>query len=333
MKKADVIIIGKGPAGISAAIYLARAKKSVIVIGKDFGSLEKAHSIDNYYGLEKSLTGLELAERGVSQAERLGVSIHTAEVTVIEPLYPSSSDTKEQFKVIAAEPGQNETTSTKTLEFTGQSLLIATGKERTGLRIPGFEDYKGKGISFCAACDGFFYKGKQLAVIGNGTFAATELNYLYNVTKDIRLFTNGKDLEEGVKELLPAEVPVIKDTITSIRGSSPSGDGGVVSGICTAPKNKNGDESTCKLYQVQGIFVALGTAGAASFAAHLGLQTREGTDSGSLLVNDDFSTAIPGIYSAGDATGGFLQIAKAVSDGAHAATSLIKYLNQSRLAK
>jgi len=317
----DVIIIGKGPAGISASLYLARAKKKVLVIGKDFGSLEKTHLIENYYGLERPLSGIELAKRGVEQAEHLGVTVLSAEVTSIEGIYPPNKETGENFKVTA------------TTEFTSKTLLIATGKERTGLRVPGFEEYKGRGISFCATCDGFFYKGKTLAVIGNGAFAASELNYLYNLTKDITLYTNGKELEKGVKEMLPPDVPVITDTIHAINGTAPAEDGGIVSGISTAPDAKNGVETACKFRPAQGIFVALGTAGATSFAAHLGLQTGTGSETGSLVVNNDFSTTLDGIYAAGDAIGGFLQIAKAVNDGAQAGSSIVKKLNKTKNTK
>lgn len=323
----DVIIIGKGPAGISASLYLARAKKTVLVIGKDFGSLEKAHLIDNYYGLEQPISGIDLINRGIQQAERLGITVLTSEVTAVEALYPPNKETGENFKITATSIAQDDTDSDIT-EFSAKAVLIATGKERTGLRIPGFEEYKGHGISFCATCDGFFYKGKTLAVIGNGAFAAGELNYLYNLTKDITLYTNGKELEPGVKELLPADVPVITDIIHKIRGTDLAENNGVVSGLEIAPKAKDGVETACKFRTAQGIFVALGTAGAASFAAHLGLKTGEGPNNSSLVVDENFSTNIPGIYAAGDATGGLLQVAKAVSDGAIVAGAINKALNK-----
>jgi len=314
--KYDVIIIGKGPAGISASLYLARAKKSVLIIGKDFGALAKAHLIENYYGFEQPIAGIDLAKQGVQQAENLGVTVLTDEVTSVEGLYPPNKETGENFKVTA------------TTEFTAEAVIIATGKERTGLHVPGFEEYKGHGISFCATCDGFFYKGKTLAVIGNGAFAASELNYLYNLTKDITLYTNGTELEPGVKELLPPDVPVITENIHSINGTATADNAGIVSGLCTAPNAKNGVETACKFRPAQGIFIALGTAGAASFAAHLGLETGKGSNSSSLVVTEDFLTNIPGIYSAGDATGGFLQIAKAVNDGAQAGSAIVKALNK-----
>ncbi|OJF76629.1 MAG: hypothetical protein BKP49_05565 [Treponema sp. CETP13] len=332
-KHYDAIIIGKGPAGISASLYLVRAKKDVLVIGKDFGSLEKAHSIDNYYGLEKPLSGIELAKQGVEQAKKLGVTVLTAEVTATEMLYPPHPKTNANFTVKVAKRTSENEASTEEIEFTSSLILIATGKERTGLKIPGFEEYKGHGISFCATCDGFFYKGKTLAVIGNGAFAANELNYLYNLTKDITLYTNGKQLEEGVKEMLPPDVPVNTDNIHSINGTAPASEGGIVCSIATAPDAKNGVEFACRNRPVQGIFIALGTAGAASFAAHLGLQTGEGPNSSSLVVKHDFKTNIPGIYAAGDSTGGFLQVSKAVSDGAIAGSAMVRELNKIKAQK
>ena len=152
----DVIIIGKGPAGISAAIYLKRGNLDVLVVGKDKGSLQKAEAIENYFGFPEAISGSELLDRGVKQAERLGVEILTDEVVGIK---------QEETFILQTSNSELET----------RSILIATGMSRTGLKVKGFETLSGKGISFCAVCDGFFYKGKSLAVIGNGDYAASEM--------------------------------------------------------------------------------------------------------------------------------------------------------------
>ncbi|MFI3257592.1 MAG: FAD-dependent oxidoreductase [Spirochaetales bacterium] len=309
----DVIIIGKGPAGISASLYIARAKYKVLVLGKDFGALEKASAIENYYGFAKPISGIDLAQAGVEQARAFGVEVETDEVTAIEQVFAENASAGEgtnrpQFKI---------TTGTEK-EYLASAVLIATGKQRTGLRVAGFEEYQGHGISFCAVCDGFFYRDKKIGVIGSGVYAAAEINHLFRLSKDIVLFTNGQAPDDEAKSQLPDEVVIVESAITAIKGSAPANEGGIVSAIET----KDGE------YAVQGIFVAIGTAGASSFAAKLGLPVGTGMDADTLITGENGTTMIPGIYSAGDSTGGYMQVAKAVSDGAHAAKAIIADLRK-----
>ena len=161
----DAIIIGKGPAGVSAAVYLKRAGLDVLIIGKDLGALEKSHKIENYYGFENPISGRELLENGVKQAQNLGIEIITDEVIDLA---------KEKDFIVK--------TTTQTYE--SKAVLLATGKSRIKVDINGFDEFKGKGISFCVVCDGFFYRNKKVALIGNGDYAAAELHELQNITKD-----------------------------------------------------------------------------------------------------------------------------------------------------
>src|SRR5665647_2087076 len=285
----DVIIIGKGPAGISAAIYLKRANIDVLVIGKGKGSLEKAEAIENYYGFVEPINGSELLSRGIAQAERLGVEILSDEVVGIKQ--------EEGFVV-----------ETSHSEYKAKVILLATGMSRAGLKVKGFESLSGKGISFCAVCDGFFYRNKALAVIGNGDYAASEIADLNNFTQDIKLFTNGLDI---TTKKLSAEQVTVSEKILEIKGQDH------VEAIIT----DNGE------YPVDGIFVALGTASATDFAKSLGALT-EGIN---LIVNENFMTTVDGIFAAGDCIGGFWQVSKSVSDGANASKHIIKYLKASPL--
>lgn len=292
----DSIIIGKGPAGISAAIYLVRAGHSVLVIGKDVGALEKAEHIENYYGFPETLTGAELSARGIAQAERLGVKIATDE---------------------AVQLGMEDVFTMKTAggaEYRAQAVLLASGKKRTSIRATGFEEFRGKGISFCATCDGFFYRGKRIAVIGSGDYAASELEELLHFSKDVTVFTDGA---ASVSSHIPSGVPVITDKIVALEGAS--GTAGKLERLVTA--SASGERST---HAVDGVFVAVGTAGAADFAAKLGVEV-SGSD---IVVDTDFMTNLPGIFAAGDCIGGFLQVAKAVSDGALAAKGMIAFLKK-----
>lgn len=286
----DVVIIGKGPAGISAAVYLKRAGLDIVVIGKGYGALEKSEKIENYYGFEEPITGKELVKRGIRQAQRLGIEILSDEVIGITQ--------EESFEI---------KTTSNTIK--SRTVLLATGKSRAGIDIEGFEELKGKGISFCAVCDGFFYRGKKLAVIGNGDYAASELEELLRFTQDIKVFTNGIALNTNK---LPDSIPIIKEKILKINGTEQ------VTGITT-----DGGE-----YALDGIFVAIGTASAADFAIKLGVLTKDND----IIVDENYMTNVEGFYAAGDAVGGFLQISKAVSDGAHASKDIIKRVKQMKKA-
>ncbi len=282
----DTIIIGKGPAGISAAVYLARSGHQVLVLGKDAGALERAESIENFYGFPEPLTGAELAARGIAQAERLGVEVRAEEVVHLgmEALWSVKTDGG---------------------HYTAKTVLLATGKARTALKVPGFEEFRGRGISFCVTCDGFLYRGKKLALLGAGEYAANEYAELGAFTSDRVVFTNGAEITGS----FPDDTRFVTGKIAAFSG------GDTVSAITT----EDGTE-----HPVDGVFAALGTAGAASFAATLGIELA-GTD---IVVDNEYMTNIPGIFAAGDCTGGFLQIAKAVSDGAHAAKGINGWLKK-----
>lgn len=282
----DAIIIGKGPAGIQAAVYLVRAGNSVLVIGKDRGALEKAEKVENFFGFPEAVSGAEIVDRGIAQAERLGASILTDEAVGV------------------SYSGDGYTVTATRGEYTAPAVLIATGKSRAGLKVPGFEELKGNGISFCAVCDGFFFRNKAVALVGSGEYAARELHELLVFTRDITVFTNG---EPAVPGRFPEGIRVVEDKIARFTGD------GRLTGIETA---------SGETVDVSGCFVALGTAGAADFAAKIGIETR-GQD---IAVDGELKTGLPGLWAAGDCTGGYLQIAKAVADGAHAAKSINAYL-------
>lgn len=292
----DAIILGKGPAGISASVYLARSGLSVLVVGKEVGALERAEHIENYYGFPEPVSGRELSARGIAQAERLGVAVVPEEVVGI---------------------GMEDVFTVKTAaaEYRARTVLVATGKQRAGLRVPGFEAFRGKGISFCATCDGFFYRGKRLAVVGTGDYAASEFGELLHFTKDITLFTDGGDLVPG---RFPEGIAVVTDRIASFEAAAAAGIdrlGGIVTVDAAGSKQE---------HLVDGAFIAIGTAGAADFAAKVGIELR-GQD---IAIDGSFMTNVPGIFAAGDCIGGFLQVAKAVSDGALAARGIIEFLKK-----
>ena len=166
----DVIIIGAGPAGISAALYTARSNLNPIVINNGIGALAKAEKIENYYGLEEPISGEELYERGLVQAKALGVRIIEAQVLGIKGF-------------------DTFTVQTTAGDFDTVSVILATGSRRAAPSIPGIREFEGKGVSYCAVCDAFFYRNREVAVLGNSDFALHEAEELRNVTPSVTIYT------------------------------------------------------------------------------------------------------------------------------------------------
>ena len=173
----DVVIIGAGPAGISAALYAKRANKNVLVIYNGESNLEKAEKIDNYYGFENGITGKELYETGIRQAKKLGVEVKEEEVLNLEL-------TLEGFAV-----------KTVNNVYEAKTCIIATGNKKLRPNIDGIVEFEGKGVSYCAICDGFFYRKKNVVVIGNGKFAVSEAKDLENIVSDVKILTDGSKLD------------------------------------------------------------------------------------------------------------------------------------------
>ncbi|MDF1496124.1 NAD(P)/FAD-dependent oxidoreductase [Caproiciproducens sp. CPB-2] len=281
---ADIIILGNGPAGISSAAYTARAGLDTMVIGRDSGALSKAGEIENYYGFPTPISGEQLVRNGIDQAERLGVSIVSDEVLGIS--YDG------EFTV-----------QSKQGAYKAPVVILATGASRKSPGIEGLSRFEGKGVSYCAVCDAFFYRGKAVAVLGDGDYALHEAAELLPVVGSVTVLTNGREPSAE----FPEQIAVNKKEIEALRGDS------VLESIAFR------DGSTQPL---SGLFIALGVASSADFARTMGAET----ENGRIVVNDRMQTSIPGLYAAGDCTGGMYQISKAVYDGARAATSAIQYL-------
>ena len=298
----NIVIIGAGPAGISAALYAARGNMNPLVINNGIGALEKAEKIENYYGLEQPLSGKELYERGISQAEALGVRILDAEVLGI-----SGFDTF--------------TVKTTAGDFDTVSVILATGGKRSAPKIPGLKEFEGRGVSYCAVCDAFFYRGKEVAVVGNGEFALHEAEELRNVTQDVTIYTDGKEPEFSREH--PIAVNTMK--IQAIEGDDK------VSGLLMqsdiAAQDAEAPENS--FYPADGVFVALGTAGSAEIARQMGAEI---TDKGNIKTDEEMATTIPGLFAAGDCTGGLLQVSKAVYEGSMAAISAGKYVRHKKVS-
>ncbi len=280
---ANVIIIGSGPAGISAALYTVRAGIETTILSKGDSSLNKAGEIENYYGFVEPISGKDLLTQGVSQAKRLGVKFLEEEVVGLS---------FEDKLAVATDRGK----------YTADAIIIATGTQRNVPKITGIDRFEGSGVSYCAVCDGFFYRGKDVGVLGAGEFAVHEASELKPIAASVTLLTNGKETPAG----LPEGITVDDRVITSIDGELSLG------GVTFEDGEK---------LSISGLFIAQGVAGSGDLARKIGAETN-GTR---IVVDDKMATNVPGLFAAGDCTGGFLQISKSVYQGAEAGTSAVKY--------
>ena len=285
----DCVIIGKGPAGISAAIYLKRANLNVLVIGKDGGALEKTEKIDNYYGFVNTISGKELLENGLKQAKRLEIEIQTDEV----------------INIVLNE-NNIYTIETRNRIYESKTLILATGTKRNSVNISGIKELEGKGVSYCAICDAFFYKNKHVAVLGDGDYALKEAQILSSTASKVTILTNGKEITEN-RSQLPNNIEVNNRCIQKVTGKEKI-------------ENINFLDET--YININGLFIALGIASSTDFARTLGAIINNDT----IVVDKEMKTNVLGLYAAGDCTGGTLQISKAVYEGMTAAMSAIKYI-------
>ena len=282
----DVIIIGAGPAGISASLYTKRANKNTLVINSQKSTLEEVKRIENYYGFENGIEGKELYKIGIKQAENLGVSVKEEEVLNVR--------LKDEIF---------EVTTDKEI-YTSKTVIIAVGNKKNKLKIKGIKELEGKGVSYCAICDGFFYRDKEVAVIGSGNYAISETNDLLNVVKKVTILTNG----EKAPEFRADNVEINSKPIEKIEGKD------------KVEKIVFNDRSSIN---TDGIFVAQGTAGGFELAKKLGLLIKDNH----IIVNENMETNIKGVYACGDCTGGLMQVSKAVYQGTIAGLEVIKFLN------
>lgn len=284
----DVVMIGSGPAGLSAALYTSRANLKTLVIGKDRGALEKADRIENYFGMAEPISGCELVENTKTQARGLGVEFAEDEIFHISWEDGFSLEGREE-------------------SYQAKAVLLATGAGRQTVKIKGIRELEGKGVSYCAICDAFFYRGRNVAVLGNGEYALHEMSQLLPVVQSATLLTNGEELKVSV----PEGVTVAEGRLASIDGQN------YVEGVTF-------EDGTS--LAVDGVFVAMGSAGAVALARKAGAMT----DGKHIQVNEEMETNIPGLYAAGDCTGGLLQISTAVGEGAKAAMSMIKFVRSAQ---
>ena len=274
----NVIIVGSGPAGITAGIYLTRAKINNMIITNNQGALSKADLIENYYGFEKPVKGTELLEKGKLQYLNLGGNINEDEIVGITF----------EDKLVVKGVKDN---------YKADIIVLATGVSRLLPNIKRLTDEIG--VSYCAICDAFFYRDKDVVILGNGSYAISEANVLSKTSKSVTILSNNREM------MSTTTIDVITNKIEEI--SKENG------------KFKIMFDNNEIMYS-DGMFIAEGIAGASALAKKIGAKT----ENNKIIVNENMKTNIPGLYAIGDCIGGILQISKAVYDGTVAALNIIK---------
>ena len=296
----DIIIIGGGPAGLTAALYACRANKKVLVLEKETfgGQITFSPKVENIPGFI-SLTGNEFAEKLVEQVLEQGADVESCEAIEIKD-------------------GETKTVVTDDGEFEGKAVIIATGAKHRMLGIDGEEKYVGEGISFCAVCDGAFYKGKTVAVVGGGNSALQEAILLSDlaekvyVVQNLDFLTGEKKLSEQLEKLDNVEI-ITGVTVDSFVGET------ALEGIVI--KHSDGEKTELK---IDGLFIAIGLIPQNEMFGNV----IELDDRGYAAVGENCLSKTNGIFVAGDCrTKKIRQVTTAAADGAIAALAACDYVD------
>ncbi|MFW9987100.1 MAG: NAD(P)/FAD-dependent oxidoreductase [Candidatus Odinarchaeota archaeon] len=297
-KTYDLIVLGGGPTAIGCAIYAARFAMDVLIIGKTFGGLiATTHLVENYPGIT-SISGQSLMDMFKDHMDSLDIPYISDEIRNIEK--------QDEYFVLQS----------FFQKFKAYSICIATGSERKKLGIPGEEEFAGRGVSYCATCDGPFYKDKVVCVIGGSDSAAKEALFLAQNTKKVYIIYRGEELRAepiNKKRVLENEkIEIIyKTNVIEIKGDR----------IVTAVYFDNG-----KQLEVDGVFIEIGAIPNSNLAKKIGIETNE---KGEILINRKSETNIQGIFAAGDvADAPFKQAITGVSEGVIAAYSAFDYVKE-----
>ncbi len=304
----DVVIIGQGPAGLSAAIYGARYNLKTLVLGSILaGNMGEAWKVENYPGFEK-ISGLELADKMKKQAEKLGAEIKNEEIVKIKKEKGKRKNDNQKFIII--------TRNNKT--YQSRSLILASGTQHRKLNVKGEEKFHGKGVAYCATCDGAFFKNKKAAVVGGGDSAIKSVLLLSKYASKVYLLVRGDKLtgEPQNRKTIsgnPKIEIIYKVSVSEILGEEK------VSWVLL---------SSGKKLETDGIFIEIGAVPASALTSELKVKT---DNKGFIVVDTYGKTSAPFIYAAGDITNtysSFKQILIAASQGAVAAHSAYEDLTK-----
>jgi thioredoxin reductase (NADPH) len=302
--KYDVIIIGGGPAGLSAGIYTARARLSTLLIEKGGigGQIINSEMVENYPGFSDGVSGIDLTQAMHQQAVKFGVATVYDEVTGIKI------------------DGKQKTVTTAQGEYMAQAVIIAGGAERQKLGVPGEAEFTGKGVSYCATCDGAFFRDKTVAVVGGGNAAATDALELTRFAEEVVLIHRRNELratqimQERVKS--HPKIRISWDTVVlEILGDK----------AVERLKLQNVKTKEETFLPVSGVFVSVGSQPATGYLK--GLLKLDAV--GAIITDEKLETGVPGVFAAGDIRSGSIrQVISAAGDGAVAAVNAGKYISE-----
>lgn len=295
----DLAVIGGGPAGFTAGIYAGRAGLKTVILDKQMvgGQVSVSPSIENWPG-EKEINGQDLTMKFREHTEQYAKIMEFSEVNSVKKDGKFTINTPEGTIV-------------------SKAMIIGTGAEHRHLDVPGEEALGGKGISYCATCDGFFFKGKDVAVVGGGSTALLYAIYLNNIDCNVKLihrrdeFRGEKALQDQVRSL---DIELILDSVVEEFKGEEMLESMIVKNV------KTGDK---KEMPMDGAFIAIGEVPQVQIAMELGVDI---DGEGFIKVSREMRTNVPGVYAAGDVTGGLKQIVTAAGEGAIAATSAFEDL-------
>jgi len=298
--KNDVIIIGAGPAGCTTAIYTARAGLKTCVFGTiERSNTYRAHVVENFFGRNEALKGANLMTEGKAQAEKFGARFTDKEIVDIK------KNSNDLFEIVDGERQKHE----------ARAVVICSGLGFKPTGIKNEQQLTGKGISCCVNCDGFFFKGKKIAVIGNTNFAGEEALQLLTYSPNVTLLSHGNDFKFDPKIKSALDENGIQQLKTS-RISEFVGENKLEEILFSDGAKMN----------FEGAFLALGIASASDFANKLGIM-RAGPQNTFIEINSRTGeTNVAGVFAAGDCTGGNAQAIKSAGEGCNAGISVIKFL-------
>jgi len=299
----ELIIIGGGPAGLSAGMYAARSRLPTLLIERAMpgGQIVNAELVENYPGFPEGISGAELASLMERQATKYGLEISVAEVDGIEVA------------------GEQKTVRTSEGQYHAKALIIAGGSEHSKLGVPGEEELRGRGVSYCATCDGAFFRDQVIAVVGGGNIALSDALFLTRFASKVVVIHRRDQLRATrilqERAFAQPKIEFLWDTVVkSIEGNSE----------VRQLRLMNVKTEAEALLEVSGVFIAVGLRPNTGYLEGVLALSPEGF----ILVNEQMETGVPGVYAAGDIRAGSpRQVSSAVGDGATAAISAERYLS------
>lgn len=304
----DVVIIGGGPAGLTAGIYAGRGQLDTIILEKGLpgGQIAQTQEVENYPGFDEVISGPELSQRMVRQAEKFGARIVMDEVGAV------------------AKDGQGFVVSGYDTDYHARALIVATGANPRRLGVPGEDEFYGRGVSTCATCDGFFYRGKEVVVVGGGDAAVEEALFLTKFADKVTVIHRRDELrankEAQKRAFANAKMHWVWNTVVD----EVLGEDGQVVGV----KTRNVDSGETNVMKTDGVFIYIGHTPNTSYLADL-VRLR---DSGYVDVHEEIYTSLEGVFAAGDVSDEiYRQLGTSVGAGTRAAMAAERWLAEQEM--